>query len=96
MVISRCMLTWEGNTWNFRDDLEANGVSGARSEDDGKKYFRFLCDVDVTSSEQKDKVFGLIDIFQKQVMRVVVDPAAEGDVAKFLEELRGYSCVHFA
>ena len=77
MVISRCMLTWEGNTWNFRDDLEANGVSGARSEDDGKKYFRFLCDVDVTSSEQKDKVFGLIDIFHKQVMRVVVDPAAE-------------------
>ena len=85
----------QGNTWNFRDDLERAGISGSRTENNG--YYRFLKNVDVTDRDGKQKVMSVVDILHKQACRVVVDPAPEPDtpVAIFLDELRAIDCLHF-
>ena len=51
-------------------------------------------DVDVTNDKQK--ILGLFDILNNQVVRVLVDPEPEpGCVADFLEELRALPVCHF-
>ena len=84
-----------GNTWNFRDDLEKAGISGSRTESGG--YYRFLKNVDITDSEGKQQIMGVVDILHKQCCRVVVDPDPEPDspVASFLNELRAIDCFFF-
>ena len=52
------------NTWNFRDDLERSGISGARNESSG--YYRFLKDVDVTDPDGRQRILSLVDILHKQ------------------------------
>ena len=86
-----------GNTWNFRDDLEKNGIAGARASEEGGAYYRYLKNVDVSETAGKDQILSLCDIFHKQALRVVVDPKAEPDtaVSAFLDELRDISCLHF-
>jgi len=86
-----------GNTWNFRDDLEKNGIAGARASEEGGAYYRFLKNVDVSDAAGKQQILSLCDIFNKQALRVVVDPKPEADtpVAEFFDELRKMSCLHF-
>ena len=95
---SELNLVITGNTWNFRDDLEKNGVSGTRSQEEGGQYYRYIKGVDITNAGSKQQVMALTDIFNKQILRVVVDPDAEPDseVAKFFDELRAIPCMHFA
>ena len=75
-----------GNTWLYRDDLERHGIAGSRS---GDGYFRFLKNIDVTSTEMCQRVLSLVDIFHKQNVRVICDPKpGEGSaVGKFLHDL---------
>lgn len=85
-----------GNTWIYRDDLEKNGISGTRAE--GGQYIRFVKNVDISSVEGRQQILALIDIFHKQAIRVEIDPEAEeeSDAAKFFEDLKEQSCLHFA
>ena len=89
-----------GNTWIYRDDLEKNGISGARGQQEsGGVYYRFVKNVDVSSLEGRQQILALVDIFNKQAIRVVVDPEPEEDseVSKFfLEDLKEQACLHFA
>jgi len=89
-------LVLTGSTWNFRDDLEKAGASGAKNENGG--YYRFLKNIDVADADSKQMVLGIVDILQKQASRVVVDPEPqEGTpVAEFLAELKEMPCLHFA
>ena len=86
-----------GNTWLFRDALEKHGITGQREDD---RYIRFLKNVDCTNDEVKQQVLSLADIFNKQNIRVVVEPTkAEPDsaVAAFLdEEMSAHPQFHFA
>ena len=54
-----------GNTWNFRDDLERNGIAGARASEEGGAYYRFLKNVDVSDSAGQQRILSLCDIFKK-------------------------------
>ena len=84
-----------GNTWNFRDALEAHGATGARKEDDSRAYYRYMVDVDILNDKQK--ILGLFEIFHNQVVRILIDPEPEGAVAEFFEELKkDFPCAHFA
>ena len=87
-----------GNTWIFREDLEKNGFGGARAENDSNSYYRFLKDVDVTAEASRNTILSLVDLFNKQLVRVCVDPPAEeeSEVAAFLEELRQQPTMIFA
>ena len=84
-----------GNTWNFRDDLERVGVQGARA--DGGGYYRYIKTADLTNEESRQQILGLVDIFHKQAIRVVVDPTPEpgSPVEKFLDDMRAMHCLHF-
>ena len=58
----------------------------------------FLKNADVTTSEGKQSIFGVIDILHRQAAcRCVVDPLPEADtpVSLFLEELRAMDSMHF-
>ena len=59
---------------------------------------RYLKNIDATSTEMKQQVLSLIDIFKKQCVRIVCDPKLEeGSAAEsFLKELRGVLQFHFA
>lgn len=85
-----------GNTWIYRDDLEKNGIAGTRSE--GGSYIRYVKNVDVASLEGKQQLLALVDIFNKQALRIVVDPEAEEDseLQMFYHELKELTCLHFA
>ena len=70
------------------DDLEKNGFGGARTEEGGA-YYRFLRDVDVIQDEPKQTIVSLVDLFNKQNLRVAFDPKPEADsaVSSFMDEL---------
>ena len=55
-------------------------------------------DVDVTNEDSRNTVMSLVDIFHKQLLRVVVDPAAdkESEVGVYLEALREQPTMMFA
>ena len=86
-----------GNTWLFREALEKHGVSGQR---ENERYIRYIKNVDCTDDDMKQQVLSLTDIFNKQNIRVVVEPtAAEPDsaVAAFLDEdMSAHPQFHFA
>ena len=86
----------QGNTWNYRDDLEKAGVQGQRPEGGGA-HIRFMKNVDVSDAESKESIKNLVDVFNKQAIRVAVDPAPEEDtpVSSFFAELREIPCLHF-
>ena len=91
---SEISLVIVGNTWNYRDSLEKNGIAGMRSE--GGSYIRYVKNVDITTIEGKQQLLSLVDIFNKQALRVVCDPSPEGEVAKFVDELKEINCLHFS
>ena len=58
----------------------------------------YLKNIDATSTEMKQQVLSLIDIFKKQCVRIVCDPKPEegSAVESFLEELKEVPQFHFA
>ena len=78
------------------DDLEKNGSQGARQEEGGA-YYRFLRDVDVSQDEPKQTIISLVDLFNKQNLRVAVDPKPEPDspVSSFTDELAELPALFF-
>ena len=79
-------------------DRSRNGIAGARASEGGGAYYRFLKHVDVSDITGKQQILSLCDIFNKQALRVVVDPKPEDGtpVAEFLDDLRKLPCFHFA
>ena len=77
--------------------LEKSGIAGARASDEGAAYYRFLKNVDVADSAGQQQIMALVDIFNRQALRVVVDPSPEegSAVADFFDELRKQPCLHF-
>ena len=49
-----------GNSYNYRDDLEKAGFGGAR---DGSMYYRYAKGIDVSTTDGKQQILSLIDIF---------------------------------
>ena len=71
-------------------------MAGSRAEGGG--YYRYIKTADITTEESKQQIIGLVDIFHKQAIRVVVDPTPEpgSPVELFIGELRTLPCLHFA
>ena len=86
-----------GNTWLFREALEKHGVPGHREDE---RYIRYIKNVDCTDDDMKQQVLSLTDIFNKQNIRVVVEPTAAepgSAVAAFLDEdMSAHPQFHFA
>ena len=61
------------------------------------KIKKLALDVDVSDAESRQAILNLLDVFNRQVIRVVCDPMPEDGtpVAAFLAELKQVSCVHF-
>ena len=57
-----------GNTWNFRDDLEKNGLQGTR-EKEGGQYIRYVRNVDITTTEGEQQSLALRVEGQKRICR---------------------------
>ena len=55
-------------------------------------------DVDVTNEDSRNTIMSLVDIFHKQLPRVVIDPPAdkESEVGLYLEGLREQPTMMFA
>ena len=89
-----------GNSFSYRDRLDALGVPGGYHTDaDGtKQYFRVLKDVDVRDEEKKGLIFKMIgsDVLCNLAMRLTVtsDPPVRTAVSDFLSELRALPCLH--
>ena len=80
-----------GQTWNFKPALDDAGISGAYfGEGEGRKYFRVMKSVDVTT-EEREKITSLVSgVFQNLMVRCVVDSPAEEEshVSELIDELR--------
>jgi hypothetical protein len=89
-----------GNTWSFRQRLDAFGVAlGYTGEDQARKYYRLLQSQDMTNEEHRKRVLDMLadGVFKNLAMRATVDkPADEGSyTADFIEELKELSSLHF-
>ena len=99
-------LVISGNTWNYRERLDACGVGGAYFKDPegGKKYFRALKGVNVSDEEGQERVLQLLGdrVFNNLAVRVRVacDDDAEIEegtaVADFVDVLKQRRSCHFA
>ena len=80
-----------GQTWNFKPALDDAGISGAYfGEGEGRKYFRVMKSVDVTT-EEREKISSLVNgVFQNLMVRCVVDSPAEeaSHVSELIDELK--------
>ena len=78
----------------YRDGFEAYGVQGGRMPVPGKdkgEYVRFMRDIDLTKTDQEDRVLNVIDkVLHNCALRVIVEGecGAECVVASFLAKLR--------
>ena len=89
-----------GNSFSYRDRMDALGVPGAYQTDaDGtKQYFRVLKDIDVADEEQKSRIFKMLgsDVLCNLAIRLSVanEPPLHSAVSDFLSELRALPCLH--
>ena len=89
-----------GNTWSFRQRLDAFGVPlGYTGDEQQRKYYRMLQSQDMTNEEHRKRVLDMLGdgVFKNLVMRASVDktPDAGSDTADFLEELKELSSLHW-
>ena len=89
-----------GNTWSFRQRLDAFGVAlGYTGEDQARKYYRLLQSQDMTNDEHRKRVLDMLadGVFKNLCMRLTVDkqPDEGSDTADFLEELKELSSLHW-
>lgn len=89
-----------GNTWSFRQRLDAFGVSlGYTGEEQQRKYYRMLQSQDMANEEHRKRVLDMLGdgVFKNLVMRANVDktPDEGSDTADFLEELKELSNLHW-
>ena len=89
-----------GNSFSYRDRMDALGVPGAYQTDaDGtKQYFRVLKDIDVADEEQKSRIFKMLgnEVFCNLAIRLSIasEPPLHSVVSDFLSELCALPCVH--
>ena len=101
---------WGGNTWSFRQALDEYGVHGAYHEDDvestnregmtksGRRYFRLLKSIDVTTPDASKIKSTITDIFHSLAMKVFIEgvPVVEDSpVSEYIDLLKGLSNLHF-
>ena len=101
---------WGGNTWSFRQALDEAGVHGAYHEDDvetttkegytksGRRYFRLLKSIDVTSADASKIKSTITDIFHSLAMKVFIEggPIVEDSpVSEYIDLLKGMSNLYF-
>ena len=93
-----------GNTWNYREKLDAHGVAGAYFEVKGeKKYYRVLKSVNVSEDEGQKRILELFGerAFHDLAVRVCVADEDGGEieegtpVADFIEILKQRPSCHF-
>ena len=93
-----------GNTWNYREKLDAHGVAGAYFEVKGeKKYYRVLKSVNVSEDEGQKRILELFGerAFHDLAVRVCVADDEGGEieegtpVADFIEILKQRPSCHF-
>ena len=91
-----------GNTWAFRNRLDAFGVSGGYQEsasDDRRTYYRVLKSVDLEEDAQQERVLSFVGeaVFKNLAMRVTIDGDPEPDTTtgNFVSKMREIPCLHF-
>ena len=88
-------------TWAYRAQFAQAGIGGGwerpDSEDKGL-FLRTLTDLDVTKTEDKEKLFHVTGgVLNDLAVRVFIEGDIEPDsaVAGFIDELKGLSNLHF-
>ena len=94
-------LVISGNTWPFRERLDAFGIRGGYSEtDDGKahSYFRVWKQINVAGEDAGRFMHMLGKVFNNLALRVSLDvlPAQDTHVAAFIDTLREVPSLFFA
>ena len=91
-----------GSTWAFRDALSEAGVSGGYIGDEGeeqkRRYFRCIKDLDVTEQKRRGELQGIVDnVFNNQAVLCRIDPAPEegSEVEDWISELKELYNMHF-
>ena len=91
-----------GNTWGFRNRLDAHGVTGMYVGEDKEKqvYYRVLKDVDITDDAAKKKVLDMLGcgVFNNLAMKMVLDKdphEEETAIYEFIKELKALPNCHF-
>lgn len=91
-----------GNTWAYRQRLDAFGVVGGYTDADDKDkraYFRIWKSLDVSDESMQVRFLEMLDnaVFRNLAMRVTVDSPANDDtaVAEFITKLREQPSLYF-
>jgi hypothetical protein len=95
-----------GNTYQYRQKLDAHSVLGGYHETEGasdgpKTYYRVLKDLDCGSQRDRERITDdlLTGVFSGLALRVVIDgkePDANTPAAEFLAALRDLPQLHFS
>ena len=98
---SEINLVISGNTWPFRERLDAFGIRGGYSEDaDGKShnYYRVWKQINVAGEDAGRFMDMLGKVFNNLALRVCLDvlPAQDTHVGAFIDKLRGVPSLYFA
>ena len=78
----------------YLDEDEAGGALA----DVKRKYYRLLKSIDVSDEQQAAQVTNIIqEVFNNMAMKCLVDsqPETDSDVARFIDNLRKLSNLHF-
>ena len=89
-----------GATWVYRNQFTKAGVSGGyANEEDKSLYLRTLKDLDVSSTNDKEKLMKILgdDVLNDLAVKVIVEGEIEEDsaVEGFINELKGMPNLHF-
>ena len=87
-------------TWVYRNQFAKAGVNGGyANEEDKSTYSRTLKDLDVTKTEDKEKLLKVLgnDVLNDLAVRVLISGEIEEDsaVEAFINELKGMTNLHF-
>jgi hypothetical protein len=90
-----------GHTWPFRARLDAFGIAGGYTDEeggDGRRYFRVWKQIAVASEDANRFVDMLDTVFKNMALRVTLDAAPPPDtrVAAFIDNLREVPSLFFA
>ena len=82
---------------NGEDQQKPPNQSGYQSNN-GRKYFRVLRSLDVSSAEQAKTLQGVLEnVFHGLAMKAVVEtpPEEDSDVESWINSLKQIDCLHF-
>ena len=104
---SKLSLVFDGQTYPFKSNLDALGLSGGYHKEDGdtddKKgdFYRYLRNIDLDDENEdgEKRIKSILGLggFNNIAMRVIVDTVPEEDssVSTFIEELKEMPTMHF-